>query len=305
MLRLVRLGHRLLADQGFVGRIRQSDATQAACHRLIAVANSLQARGTTVSLEIEIFLCRTDNYGYLVYDPDTGRTAAIDAPDATAIREALDRRGWTLTDILITHHHGDHVEGIPALKSAYPDVTVTGPRAEEPKIKGLDILVANGNKVQFGSTQFTVIATPGHTLGHICYHDPVGKHLFTADALFSLGCGRMFEGKPGPMWEGLLALRGLPDDTLVYCGHEYTRANARFALSVDPGNSALRIRAAEVDKMLDAGRFTIPVTLGLEKATNPFLRADKPDLQKALGMSGADPVAVFAHLRRGKDEFKG
>lgn len=259
-----------------------------------------------MSAIIEIFPCRSDNYGYLVHDAATGRTAAIDAPEADAILAALEGRGWRLSDILITHHHGDHVEGIPALKAAFPDAMVTGPRAEDAKIRGLDILVANGNRAQVGDVEFTVIATPGHTLGHICYHDPAGRHLFTSDALFSLGCGRMFEGQPGPMWQGLKALRALPDDTLIYCGHEYTRANAKFALSVDPGNAALKIRAAEVDKMLDAGKFSIPVSLGLEKRTNPFLRADTPEMARAMGLAaGTDPAEVFAALRKAKDEFKG
>lgn len=258
-----------------------------------------------MSLLIETFICRSDNYGYLVHDAATGRTAAVDAPDAEAILNALDRRGWELTDILVTHHHADHVDGIPGLRAAFPEVTVTGPRAEDSKIPGLDILVGNANKARLGETELSVVATPGHTLGHICYHDPVGRHLFTGDALFSMGCGRMFEGQPGPMWAGLLALRALPDETLIYCGHEYSRANARFALSVDPDNVALSIRAAEVERMREAGRFTIPVSLGMEKATNPFLRADRPELARAMGMPGAEPAEVFAALRKAKDAFKG
>lgn len=257
-----------------------------------------------MSVLIDIFICRSDNYGYLVHDTATGRTASIDAPDAQAIRTALQRRGWTLSDVLVTHHHVDHVEGLPGLKAAYPGLTVTGPRAEEPKIMGLDVLVAHGNTVHLGETEFTVLSTPGHTLGHIAYYEAAGRHLFTADALFSMGCGRMFEGKPGPMWEGLTILRDLPEDTLIYCGHEYSRANARFAMSVEPRNAALKVRAAEVDKLLDAGKFTIPVTLGMEKATNPFLRADRPELAKALGLEGAPAEVVFAALRKAKDEFK-
>lgn len=255
-------------------------------------------------LLIDIFPARSDNYGYLVHDVGSGRTAAIDAPDAKAIKEALARRGWRLTDVFITHHHTDHVEAIPVLKREF-DAQVTGPKAEAGKILGLDVVVAGGDVVELGETRFSVIETPGHTLGHIVYHDAAGRHLFSADALFSLGVGRMFEGQPGPMWNGLLALRALPDDTLVYCGHEYTQANAAFALSVDPRNPALNIRATEVKRMREAGQYTIPVSLGLEKATNPFLRADQPALAKAVGLApDAPPAKVFAALRKAKDEFK-
>ena len=252
---------------------------------------------------IDIFLCRTDNYGYLVHDIETRKTAAIDAPDAGAIKSALNNRGWTLTDVFITHHHRDHVEGLPVLKSDF-DLTVTGPRLEAEKILGLDATMANGETVTLGATAFIVIGTPGHTLGQIALYNPVDGHVFTADALFSMGCGRMLEGKPGPMWEGLKALRALPDHTLMFCGHEYTADNARFALSVDPRNAALNIRAAEVKRMRNEGKFTIPVSMGMEKATNPFLRADKPEMAKALGLDPqVDPSVVFAALRAAKDKF--
>lgn len=253
---------------------------------------------------VDQFLCRTDNYGYLVHDVETRKTVAIDAPDAAAIKVALNNRGWTLTDILITHHHRDHIEGISVLKSDFA-VTVTGPRLEADKITGLDVMVAPGDLVMVGNTGFFVLPTPGHTLGHIAYHNAGDRHVFVGDALFSLGCGRMFEGKPGPMWEGLKLLRELSDQTLMFCGHEYTEENARFALSVDPRNPALAIRAAEVRRMRTEGKFTIPVSMGMEKATNPFLRADQPVLATAMGLEpGADPAAVFAALRAAKDSFR-
>ncbi|MDR3474877.1 MAG: hydroxyacylglutathione hydrolase [Devosia sp.] len=255
-----------------------------------------------MSLVIDLFICRKDNYGYLAHDTSTGRTAAIDAPDAAAIETALKARGWTLTDILVTHHHQDHVEGIPALVTAF-GARVVGPRAEADKIGGLDVELSPGETVTLGDTHLAVLGAPGHTLGHIVYHDPAGGHLFTGDALFSLGCGRMFEGTPGPMWEGLVGIRNLPDETLVYCGHEYTLANAKFALSVDPDNAALRLRTEEARLAREAGRFTIPVSLGLEKRTNPFLRADTPELARAMGLPDGDPVAVFAALRKAKDNF--
>ena len=251
---------------------------------------------------IEVFGAREDNFGYLVHDEATGRTASIDAPEAAAIKAALVRRGWELTDIFITHHHIDHVEAIPELKAEF-GARVVGPRAEADKIADLDVLVGGGDTVTLGETSFNIYDAPGHTLGHIVFHDPVGPSLFSADALFSLGVGRMFEGTPGPMWEGVKALRALPDETLVYCGHEYTASNARFALSIDPGNLALQRRAAEVTGLRAAGMPTIPFRLGEDKAANPFLRADAPELARHYGLDGADPAAVFAAIRKGKDSF--
>ena len=255
-----------------------------------------------MSLIVDVFPARTDNFGYLVHDTASGRTAAIDAPEAAAIRNGLVHRGWTLTDIFITHHHIDHVEAIPELKAAF-GARVVGPRGEADKIAGLDELVAGGDMLNLGETTFHVYDAPGHTLGHIVFHDKAGKHLFTADALFSLGVGRMFEGTPGPMWAAVKALRDLPDDTLVYCGHEYTASNAKFALSIDPDNPALQKRAAEVAALRAAGRATIPFALGEDKAANPFLRADDPVLAQHYGLEGADPAEVFAAIRKGKDNF--
>lgn len=255
-----------------------------------------------MGLIVDVFAARSDNFGYLVHDTATGRTAAIDAPETAAIKNALLHRGWTLTDIFITHHHIDHVEAIPELKAEF-GVRVVGPRAEADKIANLDELVAGGDTVTLGETVFDIYDAPGHTLGHIVFHDKAGKHLFTADALFSLGVGRMFEGTPGPMWEGVKFLRSLPDDTLVYCGHEYTEGNARFALSIDPDNAALQKRAAEVTALRAAGKATIPFPLGEDKAANPFLRADDPALARHFGLDGASPADVFAAIRKGKDNF--
>jgi hydroxyacylglutathione hydrolase len=255
-----------------------------------------------MGLIVDVFEARNDNYGYLAHDVATGKTAAIDAGETDAYVAALERRGWTLSDIFITHHHLDHVEAIPELKARY-GAKVTGPRAEAGKIEGLDALVGGGDTLMLGETAFTVIDVPGHTLGHIALYDAAGGHLFTADALFSLGVGRMFEGTPGPMWAGLEALRALPDETLVYVGHEYTESNARFARHVDPHNQTLKTRAAEVEALRLAGRFTVPVTLGLEKATNPFLRADAPEIAQAMGLPKGAPHEVFGALRKAKDTF--
>jgi len=255
-----------------------------------------------MSVIVDVFGARSDNFGYLVHDEASGRTAAIDAPEAAAIRRALEQRGWTLSDIFITHHHIDHVEAVAELKAAF-GARVVGPRAEADKIADLDELVGGGDSVSLGETVFAVYDTPGHTLGHIVYHDQAGKHLFSADALFSLGVGRMFEGTPGPMWEGVKFLRSLPDDTLVYCGHEYTQSNAKFALSIDPDNAALQQRSATVDALREAGKPTIPFLLGEDKLANPFLRADAPELAKVYGLEGATPAEVFAAIRKGKDNF--
>lgn len=257
-----------------------------------------------MALIVDVFQARTDNYGYLAHDTQTGKTAAIDAPEAAAIKTALLHRGWTLSDIFVTHHHQDHVEGIAELKREF-SVTVTGPRAEADKIAGLDVLVAPGDPLMLGKTAFEVIFTPGHTLGHVSYFDRAGLHLFTGDALFSLGCGRMFEGTPGPMWDGLKRLRALPEDTLIYCGHEYTEANARFARAIDPDNLDLKLRAEQVHTLRQAGRFTVPARLGEEKRANPFLRADNHHLAAAMGLPNGDPEAVFAAIRKAKDGFKG
>jgi hydroxyacylglutathione hydrolase len=257
-----------------------------------------------MALLIDLFAARKDNIGYLVHDVATGKTAAIDAPDFDAIEQALARRGWALSDIFITHHHTDHVEALQPLKRKY-GVTVTGPRAEADKIPGLDVLVAGGDGVTLGESDFYVIDTPGHTLGHLVYYDPTGRRLFSADTLFSLGVGRIFEGKPEDMWAALVLIRSLPDDTLIFCGHEYTLDNAAFASTVDPDNVALKMRATEVKRMRAAGQFTVPVSLALEKATNPFLRADQPALREAMALPpGTGPAEVFAALRAAKDVFK-
>ncbi|KQT44394.1 hydroxyacylglutathione hydrolase [Aureimonas sp. Leaf454] len=253
-------------------------------------------------IQIRQFLCRTDNFGVLVHDPSSGSTIAIDAPEEGPIRKALEAEGWTLSHILTTHHHPDHVEANEALKAAH-GVEIVGPVKERAKIPGIDRTVTGGDRFAIGAVEIEVIDTPGHTLGEVSYHLPGAKALFAADALFSLGCGRIFEGTPAMLWESLQRLRALPDDTMLYCGHEYTTTNARFAIDVDPGNTALRNRVEEVERLRIAGRPTLPVSLGQEKRTNPFLRADDPDLMAELGMTGADPAEVFAALREKRNGY--
>ncbi|MCB9992314.1 MAG: hydroxyacylglutathione hydrolase [Hyphomicrobiaceae bacterium] len=253
-------------------------------------------------LQIKTFSCRSDNFGFLAHDEATGETAAIDAPHAGPIIDALEAEGWRLTHLLITHHHADHTEGLAELKAKY-GCTAYGPMAEVDRIAGLDELLDASHMLDLGETRLEIIETPGHTLGHICYFDPTGLSLFCGDALFSLGCGRMFEGSPEPMWEGLKRLRALPDETMVHCGHEYTIANARFAMSIDPDNGALKRRAAEAQTLRDAGKATVPFRLGDDKKANPFLRADDPGLMAKMGMAGAQPFEVFAAIRKAKDSF--
>lgn len=255
-----------------------------------------------MAMEIEQFTCRSDNYGVLVRDAATGAAALIDAPEEAAILAAIERTGWTPSLLLITHHHPDHVEANLALKERF-GLRIVGPRAEADRIPGIDERVAEGDTVRLGGQTVRVIETPGHTAGHVSYHLPDAGVAFTGDTLFALGCGRLFEAGPETMFASLAKLAALPDATQVYCGHEYTLSNARFALSVDPGNERLRARAGEIEALRAKGRPTLPTTIAEEKATNPFLRAGDPAIRKALGLEDAPDVAVFAELRRRKDSF--
>ena len=253
-----------------------------------------------MAAETHLFTCLSDNFGLLIHDPATGATAAVDVPEAAPVLAAAAAKGWTISHILVTHHHPDHVQGIPEVKQA-TGARVIANAADAARIPLVDETVHAGGKAGFGSLVADVHDTPGHTIGHIAYHFGAERILVAGDALFSLGCGRMFEGTPGPMWQGLAALRALPDDTLLFCGHEYTASNARFALSVDPDNADLKARAEEVFALREKGLATLPVRLGLEKRTNPFLRADDPALAANLAMVGAAPAEVFAELRERKN----
>ena len=257
-----------------------------------------------IDLEIAQFPCLSDNYAFLLHAPDTGLTAAIDTPDAAAIEAELGRRGWRLTHILNTHHHADHAGGNLYLKDK-TGCRIVGPRADASRIPGIDVGVGDGDTVDFGGARIEVFDTPGHTRGHIVYYVPEASAAFVGDTLFALGCGRLFEGTPAEMWHSLGKIARWPDDTRLYCAHEYTLANAGFALTVEPENPALIARAREVAALRRAGRPTVPTTLGLEKATNPFLRAESAALQAKIGLTGADPVAVFARTRELKDQFRG
>ena len=255
-----------------------------------------------MTAEIRLFTCLTDNLGYLIHDPATKATASIDAPEAAPILEALEREGWTLTDILVTHHHADHVGGIAELKQKY-GCRVVAPQDKSAKIAHVDLRVGQGDVVKVGSLLARVLETPGHTLDHVSYVFDNEKALFAADTLFSIGCGKVIEGNHPMMWDSLLKLKALPDDFALYCGHEYTAANVKFALSVDPDNAALKARAAQVTRLRADSKPTIPTLLGDEKKANVFLRADEPGLAAALHMKGAEPAAVFGELRERKNKF--
>lgn len=253
-------------------------------------------------LQIYQFPALKDNYGYLIHDSATGATAAIDTPEAGAILNALETTGWKLTHILNTHHHFDHAGGNAELK-AKTGCMIVGPKGEKDLIPGIDRAVGEGDIVEVGNARAHVIDVPGHTRGHVAYHFADDHVVFVGDTLFALGCGRLFEGTPAQMWTSLGKLMALPDDTTVYCAHEYTQSNARFALTVEPHNAALAARAKEIDEKRARGEWTVPTTIALEKATNPFLRAASADLRATVGLVNAADVDVFAETRSRKDNF--
>lgn len=245
----------------------------------------------------------SDNYVWLLHEPETGATAAVDPAVAEPVLDALARLGWRLSHVLATHHHNDHVGGIPTLKKE-TGCTVVGARADIHRIPGIDVAVGEGDAFMLGAAAARVIEVAGHTTGHLAYWFPDSRALFCGDTLFALGCGRLFEGTAEQMWASLARLRRLPGDTMAYCGHEYTQANARFARTVERDNGALKRRIHEVDALRARGLPTLPARLDDENATNPFLRADQPSVARAVGMApGSDPARVFAELRRRKDVF--
>lgn len=253
-------------------------------------------------LELETVPCLSDNYAYLVHDTTSGATAVVDVPDAGPILERLKAKGWTLTDILITHHHHDHIGGVEDLRKATGAV-VWGAAADAGRLPALDRPVATNEIVPLLGEEMKILDVPGHTIGHIVFYFGLSGLLFSADSLMALGCGRLFEGTPDQMWSSLQLLSALPDDVTVCSGHEYTQSNARFALSVDPHNEDLQLRAQKIDADRAVGKATVPSRLGDEKATNPFLRASDPGLKAALGLQNAPDAEVFARIRRMKDSF--
>ena len=254
----------------------------------------------TSAVELVVVPCRTDNYAFLVHNAATGETALIDAPEVAPIKAALDARGWTLTDILITHHHDDHITGVDALRNG---ARVIGAKTDAHRLPELDLAVAEGDVITVCGEPTQVIDVSGHTIGHIAFYMPGADLLFTADSLMALGCGRLFEGTPAQMWESMQKLRALPDETLICSGHEYTAANARFAASLDPDNPDLMSRINGIETSRAAGKPTVPSSLTEEKRTNPYLRVDLPEFKAVLGMAEASDVDVFAAVRARKDKF--
>lgn len=261
------------------------------------------AQGSDMStLQIEQIPVLSDNYIYIIFDPESQACACVDPADSAAVKRFLDKKGWRLTHILNTHHHNDHVGGNLALKQAY-ECEIIGAGHDANRIPGIDRHVTDGEVVPFGSTSCQVINVPGHTSGHIAYWFDKEDALFCGDTLFALGCGRLFEGTPAQMWDSLSKFVNLPDETAVYCAHEYTQANAAFAITIDPQNKALQQRMKDIDQLRADGKPTVPTTIGLEKETNPFLRPEDQAVQNELGMYGNDVVAVFAEIRHRKDNF--
>lgn len=250
-------------------------------------------------LQIHQFPCLTDNYGFLLHDPANGETAAIDTPDGAEYLRQAEAKGWRITQIWNTHWHPDHAGGNSAIVEA-TGATVVAPQEVE-RLSPIDRLVNHGDTVTLGGQEARVIDVSGHTNGHIAYHLPAQSIAFVGDSVFALGCGRMFEGEPEQFWNSLQRIKALPAETVLYCAHEYTQANARFALHADPDNAALQAYAQEIADKRGRGEPTVPTTLERELATNPFLRADEPALQARWG--GENAAETFAALRAGKDDF--
>jgi hydroxyacylglutathione hydrolase len=255
-----------------------------------------------MALELVTIPCLQDNYAYLVHDAASGQTACVDVPDAAPVLAALQDRGWRLADILITHHHADHIQGVDALRAA-TGAMVLGAAADAHRLPRLDLALTEADSFPIGDEFARVIDVPGHTVGHIAFHFPQSRLAFTADSLMSGGCGRLFEGSPRQMWDSLAKLAALPPETLICSGHEYTASNLRFARTLEPDNPALISRQEHAAVLRGQGRPTVPVSLQVERDTNPFLRARLPALKIAVGLPDAEDVTVFAEIRARKDRF--
>lgn len=255
-----------------------------------------------MALELVTIPCLSDNYAFLLHDAASGQTAVVDVPDAQPILEALKARGWKLSDILITHHHSDHIQGVDALRAA-TGAKVWGAAADAHRLPALDTKLTEGSTVSVGSEKGTVIDVRGHTIGHIAYYFPESGLAFTADSLMACGCGRLFEGTGEQMWVSLSKLAALPPETVICSGHEYTAANIRFALSLEPDNPMLMSRSSRVAAARERGVPTVPSTLSEELATNPFLRASLPQMKIAAGLPDETDAAVFSEIRARKDRF--
>lgn len=246
--------------------------------------------------------CLSDNYAFLLQDKASGEVALIDVPEAAPIKAELAARGWTLSQIWLTHHHYDHIDGLPDLLPDYP-APVYGAAADSHRLPPLDVALNEGDTFKLGETEVQVSDVSGHTVGHIAFFAPAAHAAFTADSLMALGCGRLFEGTSAQMHASLAKTAHWPDDTLICSGHEYTKSNANFAITVDPVNADLIARIRDIDTARAAGRFTVPSLMALERATNPFLRAHTAGIRTAVGMATAPDADVFAEVRSRKDRF--
>jgi hydroxyacylglutathione hydrolase len=256
-----------------------------------------------MTIEILSVPCLADNFAYLLRDREAGRTVLVDAPEAAPILGALRERGWGLDEIWLTHHHDDHVQGVPELREAHPGVEVVGGRADAHRLPPLDRPVGPNATLELGAHRAEVIDVPGHTVGHMAFHMPDAEAAFTADSLMAMGCGRLFEGTPEQMWDALSHLMTLPEDTVLYTGHDYMETNLRFAATIEPENTALRERAQRDEARRSEGRTMPHPTLALEMATNPMLRAGRRETKAALGMEAASDLEVFTEIRRRRDGF--
>ena len=255
-----------------------------------------------MALEILTVPCRSDNYAFIVHNPQTAETAIVDAPEADPLLKAVSTRGWTPSSVLITHHHADHVEGLDGLKSEF-DLKVVGAKSDRERLPKLDIEVSEGDEIEVCGQTTQIFDVSGHTIGHIAFYIPSAGAVFTADSLMALGCGRVFEGTMDQMWESLSKLAALPENTMVYSGHEYTAANAKFALTIEPDNPKLQARVKEISEKRAKSLATVPSRLSLELSTNPFLRASEPGIRQSLGLEDASNAEVFAEIRSRKDRF--
>ena len=255
-----------------------------------------------MSFELITIPCLSDNYAFLAHDEESNKTLLVDVPEAAPIQKVLEQTGWELTDVILTHHHADHVQGLDALCRSHP-ARIIGAAADQHRLPPLDLAVSEGDFIEIGSQRGEVFDVSGHTLGHIAVYFKSAKILFTADSLMALGCGRLFEGSPPQMWESLSKLSALDPECIVCSGHEYTAANARFALTIEPQNTELQRRAQSISDRRAQNLPTVPSTLGEELSTNPFLRPDSLDIRNNLRMQNATDAQVFAEIRSRKDKF--
>jgi len=256
----------------------------------------------TMPITVITVPCLSDNYAFVIGNTETGEAAVVDVPEAAPINAVLRDKGWTVKSVFLTHHHDDHVMGLGDLDIA-EDAQIIGAAADQHRLPPLTQAVSEGDTITLCGEPAEILDVSGHTIGHIAAYMPTLGYAFTADSLMALGCGRLFEGTPDQMWQSMLKLRALPDDTVICSGHEYTANNAKFAATIEPENPHLISRIKAINSARTANQPTVPSTLGLEKQTNPFLRADDPALKATLGMHSASDSAVFAEIRQRKDSF--